>query len=471
MQKDQRESVSKNSVFIILSPSGKEIVIDEKFLANKSFSGDKALNCLLNNEFKGLSGKEVPSIKAMQKLELVDYEPVSDNGHFRFYPKGFLVYELIKAWADEIAEDLNCFKIKTPILYNWEHPAIRAQGESFHERHYLASGSEKDKEFVMRFADDFGLFSMLSDVQMSYRQLPLRIYEFSDSFRYEQHGELSGLKRLRAFSMPDIHSFCEDIDQGMEEYKNLFKNYANLVLASGIEYGVVFRVVADFYEKNKQEICELLSYCGKSAMIEILPERKHYWAMKHEFCSIDAVGGVCQLSTVQLDIEDAERYGIKYRSRNNEEKGCIICHSSIGSIERWMFSILEDSLKKEKPCLPIWLSPVQIRLIPVSDQHAEKAEAFYSALVKNKIRVDIDDSENSVSWKIRQAEKNWIPFTIIVGDRDNLDSEFSVRLRSGKIESFDLAGFLEKISVETKGFPFSRLSYKYASSYPVFHSK
>jgi len=378
---------------------------------------------------------------------------------------------LIKLWADRIADKLNCFTIKTPLVYNWEHPAIRSQGESFHERHYSVFGTDKEKELVMRFAGDFGLFSMLADAQMTYRQLPLRIYEFSDSFRYELHGELSGLRRLRAFSMPDIHSFCEDVPQGMQEYKTLYKRYTDLIIESGVEYGVVFRVVAKFYEEHKSDICELLSYCGKSAMIEILPEMKHYWAMKHEFCSIDAVDGICQLSTVQLDVEDAERYGIKYRTKNNEEKGCIICHSSIGSIERWMFSILEDALKKEKPALPFWLSPVQIRLIPVSDQYLEKVELLYEALAKFNVRVDIDDSANSVSWKVRQSEKNWIPLSIVIGEKDDLRSNFSVRLRTGKIEEFNLLTLEEKLKSLSGNFPFIRLFYKYTSNYPIFRGR
>lgn len=471
MKRQDRESVSAKSRFIILSQDGNEILINEDFLVRKQFSGDNALNSLITNEFRGLPGKVVPSIQAMQNLELVDYEDASDSGHFRFYPKGFLVYELMKAWADKIADNLGCFRIKTPLLYNWNHPAIHSQGESFHERHYSVFGTDKEKELVMRFAGDFGLFSMISDAQMTYKHLPLRIYEFSDSFRYEQHGELSGLRRLRAFSMPDIHSFCTDIDQGLGEYKLLFKGYADQIINSGVEYGIVFRVVSAFYEKNKEQICELLSYCQKPAMVEILPEMKHYWAMKHEFCSIDSVSGICQLSTVQLDVEDADRYGIRYRTKDNEIRGCIICHSSIGSIERWMFSILEDALKKKKPELPFWLSPVQVRLIPVSDYYIPKAELFYDVLRACNVRVDIDDADNSVGWKIRQAEKSWIPFSLVIGEKESLNSDFSVRFRNGRLETFTLSAFEEKLIALGAGFPFIDLFYKYSSSYPIFRGR
>ena len=206
-------------------------------------------------------------------------------------------------------------------------------------------------------------------------------------------------------------------------------------------------------------------------MVEILPEMKHYWAMKHEFCSIDSVAGICQLSTVQLDVEDADRYGIRYRTNDNEIRGCIICHSSIGSIERWMFSILEDALKKKKPELPFWLSPVQVRLIPVSDNYMPKAELFYDILRAGNVRVDIDDADNSVGWKIRQAEKSWIPFSLVIGEKESLNSDFSVRFRNGRLETFDLSAFQDKLRTLGAGFPFIDLFYKYSSSYPIFRGR
>lgn len=473
MNQENRESASIRSRFIILDPSGQELELSGG-PENMAEVDDAALRYIIEDEFGIPGGIEIPSIKAMQKLELVDYETASDSGHFRFYPKGFLVYELIRKWADCIAENLNCYRIKTPLLYDWGHPAINEQAASFHERHYSVYGAgHKDKknatkEMVLRFAGDFGLFRMLSDAQLTYRHLPLRIYEFSDSFRYEQHGALSGLRRLRAFSMPDIHSFCTDIDQGLDEYCSLFYRYADLIKDSKIEYGITFRIVYEFYEKHKDCICKMLEYCGKSAMVEILPSMKHYWAMKHEFSSIDAVGGICQLSTVQLDVEDAERYGINYRSADNGMKGCIICHSSIGSIERWMFSLLEDALKKKFPALPLWLSPVQVRLVSVSDKYIDKAELFHDMITKMGVRVDIDDSDNSVGKKVREAEKNWIPFTIVVGEKESIIEPFNVRARGGIQYKMNKEQFFRFILPDIIGKPFIKLFYKYTSTYPIF---
>ena len=215
--------------FLVLTPEGREIPVKLETFEQERGGLEKfpQLIKLINFEVLGKKpGVPPPSIKIMRQLELIDYEPASDSGHFRFYPKGALMLKLLERWAEEIAINrLGSMQIETPILYVGAHPAIRSQGESFHERHYLVkipyppdqpNESTLEKEFVLRFAGDFGLFCMVSDAQVSYKHLPLRIYEYSKSYRYERSGELVGLRRLRGFSMPDIHSFCADIQQSWQ---------------------------------------------------------------------------------------------------------------------------------------------------------------------------------------------------------------------------------------------------------------
>lgn len=189
---------------ILLDAQGNEYSVDNKTQMDEICGKFEILKkFLLDENGQNAVGEMPPSIKAMQRLELVDYEPASDSGHFRFYPKGTLVFDLIKDWADEIALNrLNALKIETPLIYNYDEPDIKQQVESFHERHYIVNSSDSEKEFILRFAGDFGLFRMMKDAKVSYKNLPLRIYEYSKSFRYEKSGELTGLKRLRAFSMP-----------------------------------------------------------------------------------------------------------------------------------------------------------------------------------------------------------------------------------------------------------------------------
>lgn len=419
---------------ILLDAQGNEYSVNNKVQMDEICGKFEILKkFLLDENGQNATGEMPPSIKAMQRLELVDYEPASDSGHFRFYPKGTLVFDLIKDWADEIALNrLNALKIETPLIYNYDEPDIKQQVESFHERHYIVNSSDSEKEFILRFAGDFGLFRMMKDAKVNYRNLPLRIYEYSKSFRYEKSGELTGLKRLRAFSMPDIHSFTKDLKEGFKEYKEIYKSYFDLAKAMEIKFVVIFRAVEDFYYEHKAEIVELVEYGGMPVYIELLSEMKHYWAIKSEFQSIDCNNGFVQLSTVQLDVKDADIYGINYIDKEGAKKGCTICHSSIGSIERWMYAILEAALMKEKPELPYWLSPQQLRLLPINDDYVEDCEELANQLSGYHIRIDIDDSDERLGKKIRRAEQEWIPYVMVVGKNEIADNKFSIRKRSGE---------------------------------------
>jgi threonyl-tRNA synthetase len=460
------EKISKT--FYILTPEGEEHPVDmEKIDSLAVLDKHPSLKkFILSEEVGRTKGQEPPSIKAMQRLELVDYEEASDRGHFRMYPKGHLIFTLLEKWAKEIALDrIGAIQIDTPILYDWSFPDIRSQGISFHERHYTLKTDEK-REFVLRFAGDFGLFRMIKGATLSYRCLPLRIYEFSKSFRLEQRGELTGLKRLRAFHMPDIHCFVQDLDEGWKEYMLLYRNYADLADATGVEYAVAFRVVKEYYDKYKGNIIELLKYSKKAALIEVLSEMKHYWAVKHEFQGIDSVGGAVQLSTVQLDVADAERYGIVYVDSEGKKKGCIICHSSIGSIERWIYVLLEEALKHEKPSLPFWISPTQVRLIPVGTEFMPDCEKLAGAL---DARVDIDDTDNKVGKKIRNAEMEWVNMIIVLGEKERASEQIPVRLRSGEVKAMTLEQLRQEIEKQSRGYPKERLPLpKLLSKRPVF---
>ncbi|PKK81224.1 MAG: threonine--tRNA ligase [Thermoplasmata archaeon HGW-Thermoplasmata-2] len=462
-EKITREDVVANikSDFYVLTQDAKEYEIDlEKLKKEKDLSQFDAfpeLKAFMASEELGASaGKEPPSIDAMRRLELIDYEPASDPGHFRMYPKGTMIFKLLCDWAEWIATDkLGAVQIETPILYDWSLPDIKGQGKSFHERHYMVHTSDDKREFVLRFAGDFGLFRMLKDATMSYKHLPLRVYEFSKSFRYEQRGELSGLRRLRGFHMPDIHSFCTDINQGWDEYQTLFRNYTDLANSAGIQYAIVFRIVREFYDKYKDKIVELLQYAGKPAFIEVLSEMKHYWAVKHEFQALDAVGGACQLSTVQLDVEDAQRYGLVYRDADGQQKGCIICHSSIGSIERWIYAILEEALKHKKPSLPLWLTPTQVRIIPVSEKYLDDCKKLAQQLGEG-MRVDIDDRSDTLGRRIRDAEREWIHYIVVFGEKEKESGSLQVRTREEqKVMGVD--EIKAAVKKETEGHPYEKL--------------
>lgn len=458
-KKEKKEEKIVPSKFLVLTPDGREIPVDlskpESFL---NLDLESSLLQFMKNE-AGIKEERAPPIhiKLMKRLELVDYEPASDVGHFRFYPKGLIIKESLEAFATELAvKELKALKIETPMLYKLDEPDIAEQAAKFRERDYRMKID--NKEFTLRFAGDFGLFRMMKDAIMSYKQLPIRVYELSHSFRLEQSGECVGLKRLRAFTMPDIHCFCANLNQGLSEYKLLFEKYTMLANAMEIDYAIAFRVVEEFYEKNKEWFLSLLKIVNKPALIELLPEMKHYWILKHEYQAIDSIGGCLQLITVQLDVEDAARYGIMYIDENGQKRGCIILHSSMGSIERWMGILLEQAAKNQMsgktPKLPLWLSPIQVRIIPVSSNYLEKAIEIASKISQSSIRVDVDDRDESVPRKIRDAEMEWIPYIVVLGEKEVNSGELSVRIRGEGIfkKTLDslISEILEKLSSKPK---------------------
>ena len=448
---------------IILTPEGEEHELDLSDIDKcKPLAKNPMLRQLIMSEELGSKpGEEPAHIKLMRRLELVDYEPASDTGHFRFYPNGALVKGLLEDLAIQLAEGLGASKIETPVLYRADEPDIAEQAAKFLQKDYRIK--LPNKTLLLRFAGDFGLFKMMKNTQMSYKQMPVRIFELSPSYRLEQSGETVGLKRLRAFTMPDIHCFCRDLKQGVEEYELLFKTYARMIESMGLDYLVAFRVVEEFYQQNRPLFSRLLKIVKRPALIELLPERKHYWVMKHEFQIIDAVGGNAQLSTVQLDLEDSERYGIRYVDEKGEKRGCIILHSSMGSIERWIYAVLEEAAKKQRaglaPSLPLWLSPTQVRLIPLADRHLKLCEKIEAALKKGRVRVDIDDRTETVSKKVRDAEREWLPYVVVLGDKELKSKKLPVRVRGVKeIKHMTASELSVEIKKRTKGMPFRPLA-------------
>ncbi|MEM0320257.1 MAG: threonine--tRNA ligase [Candidatus Nezhaarchaeales archaeon] len=449
--------------FVLIEPSGEVVELDrERPHEDKTIERYPLIKRLIMNERGSKPEKGAPPhIRLMQRLELADYEPASDVGHFKFLPKGALVKHLLEELAMEIAiNDVGATVVETPMIYRLSVPEIAEQASRFLERDYRFKID--NEEFTLRFAGDFGLFSMMKKVTLSYKQLPLRVYELSHSFRLERRGECVGLKRLRGFTMPDIHCFCKDLGQGMEEFANLLKKYMKLVKAMNIDCVIVLRAVESFFSENKAWFVSLAKEIGEPILLEVLPTMKHYWVVKEEHQFIDSQGGNAQLCTVQLDVEDSERYGIKFVDRDGAKKGCIIVHSSMGSVERWIYALLEQAEKNKAlgrpPMLPVWLSPIQVRVIPVSSEYLEEALKIAEEIEKAGIRVDVDDRDESVPRKVRDAEVEWIPFIVGGGEREVKEKVLSVRIREERrTVTIKLEELINLVNKESEGRPKAKL--------------
>jgi threonyl-tRNA synthetase len=219
-----------------------------------------------------------------------------------------------------------------------------------------------------------------------------------------------------------------------------------------VDYIIAFRVVKEFYEKNREWLIKLLGIAKKPALIELLPEMKHYWIVKSEHQAIDSVGGAGQLCTVQLDIEDSERYGILYVDSDGKKKGCIIVHSSMGSTERWIYAMLEKAAAMQKqgkpPMLPIWLSPIQVRVIPVSPEHLEYARSVLEKFREHRIRVDVDDRDETLASKVRDAETEWIPYIIVVGEKERSQNSVTMRIRGNGQKQLSVEDAIKEVNMQ-----------------------
>lgn len=465
--------------YLLIDSKGAEKPLDVDDLdSHEAIQGE--LRTFIETEELGRPAKgEPPHIRIMRQLELIDYEPASDVGHFKFFPKGSLLKELMEDYVNTIAVELiGAMRIETPLMYRLSQKDIAEQAEKFLEKDYRIKLS-KDKELLLRFAGDFGLFSTMKNVQMSQRQLPIRIFELSPSFRLEKRGECVGLRRLRAFTMPDIHCFCADYEQGKEDFAMITKNYDILIRGLGIDYILVFRIVEEYYDQTKDLLVSLAKDLKRPILVELLPEMSHYWNVKNEFQFVDAAEGSGQLSTVQLDVSDAERYGITYTNEAGEEVGCIIVHSSIGSLERLIYGLLESAAKSQRqghlPMLPVWLSPVQVVVIPVADRHKEHAEKIADQLRAHNVRALIDDRGKTVGWKVRNAGQQWVPFVAVIGDKELKAAKLPVTIREkstikkATVESLTPSALVKIINDASHGKPFRQLTLpKHISMWPIF---
>jgi threonyl-tRNA synthetase len=355
-------------------------------------------------------------------------------------------------------------QVETPIMYDFHHPALSKYLHRFPARQYTIKSDEK--ELFLRFSACFGQYLMKHDMTISYRALPLRLYELTHySFRREQSGELSGLKRLRSFTMPDMHTLCSDMDQARSEFIEQFKLSMQWMKDIGVEYGVAIRILKSFYDENKDFVEQLTTLVDRPILIELWDERFFYFVMKFEFTVNDALKKSSTLSTVQIDVENTERFDINYVDEKGQKRHPLMLHASIsGSVDRNLYAILEyqaiRGMRGEKAMLPVWLSPTQLRLIPVGDSHIPVCKAVLEELESQGIRVDIDDESETVGKKIRRAEKEWIPYIAVIGDKEAKSGSLAVRIRAKKGVQMTLSkkDLLERIKGETGGKPFLPLA-------------
>ena len=452
------------SLWKIMTPDG--LMADpEKF----DFMGRENLKKFVNYEISKSRAVESvpPHVELMRRLELVDYEPGSDSGNMRYYPKGRLIKSLLESYVLERAADMGAMEVETPIMYDMNHPTLKKYLDRFPARQYSIEAEKRS--FFLRFAACFGQFLMSHDMTLSYRSLPLKMIEMTRySFRREQRGELVGLRRLRAFTMPDMHTFCADMAEATAEFEKQYETSISVLAEAGLDlddYEVAIRFTREFYEENREFVERLVGIVNKPVLIEMWDERFFYFVLKFEFNFVDALDKASALSTVQIDVENADRYEIDYADAAGALRRPVILHCSpSGAIERLMFALLEKahrvSVEGKVPMLATWISPTQVRVIPVAERHLARALEVAEAI---GFRTDVDDRDETVGKKIRDAGREWIPYVAVIGDQELESGKIAVTVRaeSQPKKPYKVEMTPEELKVrigsETAGKPWKRL--------------
>ncbi|MCS7126307.1 MAG: threonine--tRNA ligase [Aigarchaeota archaeon] len=461
-------------LWFILTPEGRMVPLEEF-----DFTNHQNLEDLARYEIAKSRAvlEQPPHVQLMKKLEIADYESGSDPGNMRWPAKGRLIKSLLEQYVTEKVIEYGGIEVETPIMYDMHHPSLEKYLHRFPARQYIIK--TEDKDYFLRFAACFGQFLMASDMVISHRHLPLWLYELTRySFRREKSGELAGLRRLRAFTMPDVHAFCKDIGQSKNEMKKRLRLSLEVLEGVGLtkdDLEMAIRFTKDFYQENRDFILELVREFGKPVLVEMWEEKFFYFILKWELNFIDSQKKAAALSTDQIDVENSKQYGITFVDEDGVKKHPIILHCSpSGAIERLIYALLEKAYmimqRGGKPMLPIWLSPTQIRIIPVAERHLEDSIRILKKIEEEKIRVDIDDREETVDKKIKDAEVEWIPYIVVYGDKEKEMGKLAVRIReTGKIEYMSIEELVEKLKKDIKDKPYKPLPLpKYLSKRPSF---
>ena len=419
--------------------------------------------------------EQPPHVGLMKKMAIADYEPASDAGNMRYYPKGRLMKSLIEQFVTRNVLEYGGIEVETPIMYDTKHPSMESYFNRFPARQYNIISD--NKQLFLRFAACFGQFLMAKDFHITYKNLPLKLYELTRySFRREKSGELVGLRRLRAFSMPDCHAFCKDIEQAKDECLKRFD--LSLKVLNGFDIKIediemAIRFTETFYNENKGFIAQISRKFGKPILVEMWKDRFFYFILKWEFNYVDSLGKAAALSTDQIDVENGKRYNIEYIDEQGKRKNPIILHNSpSGAIERIIYTLLEKAAKikqqGQRPQFPIWLCHTQVRIIPIRNEHLRFAENVENILSQSHIRTDIDDRQESLSKRIREAETEWIPYILVIGDKEAESTTLVIRDRkTGKQIESNIEGLIDSVRNETRDKPFMPLNLpKYLSKRP-----
>ena len=377
------------------------------------------------------------------QLDLFHFDEHSPGSPL-WHPKGMVLYNQLEAIRRRENARRGYHEVKTPLIYDKALWVTSGHWEKFRENMFLIPGDTEDQTYAIKPMNCPGHMLLFGSQLRSYRDLPIRYAEAAPLHRNELAGTLHGLTRVRYVTQDDAHIFCmreqipSELDGCLEYLRYLYGIF-------GVEPHAEFSTRPDNKLGSDEEWdfteAEIAAALDRNAIpyVEGAGEGSFY-GPKIDLHMTDVLGRSWQIGTIQLDAQMPARFGLTYMGQDNREHGVFVVHRALfGSFERFIGILVEHYAG----AFPFWLSPVQVRVIPVGEGHREDSEALRKRLDAQGFRVEVDDRDDTLGKRIRDAELEKVPFVIVYGDRES-DAALAVRERGGEQSTQSLDALLER---------------------------
>ncbi len=394
--------------------------------------------------------------KLGKELELFVFSDLVGPGMPLFTPRGTAVRNEIVRFSRELNQEIGFEEVHTPNVNKAELFKISGHYDKYKDDMFRVVSHYSEEEFYLKPMNCPQHTQIYASQMRSYKDLPLRFADFANLYRDERPGELSGLTRLRCFSQDDGHCFCRE-DQIEVEFNAVLKVITKALSTYGLKYWIRLslrdpaqkeKYLGDdaTWEKAQQILRKLLE--ENKIEFEAAEGEAAFYGPKMDIMATDSLGRQWQVSTVQLDLNMAVRFGLTYVDADGVEKHPVMIHRAlIGSPERFMGILIEHYAGS----FPLWLAPVQLGIVPVSAKHVEAAKTAAQQFRAAGIRVMIDETDETVGKKVRKAAGQKIPYIAVIGDREAAGETWTIRVR-GQEEQLKMmaADFVQKLQQEIK---------------------
>src|SRR2546429_1071599 len=373
-QQQARKAPTLPSEYIIMDEKG-DLHPPETF---RYGPGMKEFESLVEKEAlkKGLTGGEPRYLEYARRFGL-EWESYADLGQMRFGPESDMIIQLLSDYANQVIRRIGIpiLNVRGTNMFDVDVKPIKEHLQLFGSRAYELDVDERT--FVLRYAACFQQFSMVKDWTLSYRTLPFGTFEVADSYRMEQSGELLLSFRLRKFLMPDLHIYLKSVAEAIRIGDKIHSTIYEEIRKLNREYVSLYNTTRSFFDANKDSFMELVKVEKKPILLNFVPEELYYWVLNVEYNIIDDLDRPREIGTFQIDVGNAKRFGIAYTDEKGEKQFPVIIHTAvIGGLERYLFTLVDSAVRLErqgkKPMLPVWISPAQVRIIPVAKQFVKQ---------------------------------------------------------------------------------------------------